>query len=110
DLRESPQVELAAILLARGRQLLIYDPNVKMAHIVGLNREYLQSRIPRVADMLCDTPDRLVEECGALVIGNKSPEFRGLLARVRPEQTVVDLVRLVEDPGSLNGAYDGLCW
>jgi hypothetical protein len=33
-----------------------------------------------------------------------------VLPRLRPEQTVVDLVRLVTDPGSLAAAYDGLCW
>lgn len=110
DLRESPQVELAARLLARGRQLRIYDPNVRMSHIVGVNREFIESRIPGVAGMLCETPDRLVEECGALVVGNKSPEFLTVLSRIRPEQTVVDLVRLIKDPSSTNGAYDGLCW
>ncbi len=110
DLRESPQVELAATLLARGRDLRIFDPNVKMQNIVGLNREYIQSRIPRVADMLCETPDRLVEDCGVIVLGNKSKEFRDVIGRLRPEQTVVDLVRLVDDPRGLNVAYDGLCW
>ena len=110
DLRESPQVELAAVLLARGRKLLIYDPNVQLSHIVGMNREYLQSRIPRIADILCASPDRLIMECGVLVIGNKSAEFAEALAHVRPEQTVVDLVRLVKEPASLRAAYDGLCW
>jgi GDP-mannose 6-dehydrogenase len=110
DLRESPQVELAAILLARGRDLRIYDPNVRLEHIVGLNREYVQSRIPRIAEMLCATPERLLDDCGAIVIGNKSSEFRPILDRLRPEQTVVDLVRLVPDAAGLNGSYDGLCW
>lgn len=110
DLRESPQVELAAILLARGRNLLIHDPNLRMEKIVGLNREYIQSRIPRIAEMLCPTPERLVEECGVLVVGNKSPGFRDVLARLRPEQTVVDLVRLIRHPRELGGSYDGLCW
>jgi GDP-mannose 6-dehydrogenase len=109
DLRESPQVELAAILLARGRDLRIYDPNVRMEHIVGLNREYIQSRIPRIQDMLCATPDRVIDDCGVLVIGNRSPEFRPVLARLRPEQTVVDLVRLIDEK-DLKGNYDGLCW
>jgi len=110
DLRESPQVELAAALLARGRSLLIYDPNVQLSHIVGLNREYLQSRIPQIADILCESPDRLIRESGVLVLGNKTPEFIAALAGVRPEQTVVDLVRLVTEPGTLSAAYDGLCW
>jgi hypothetical protein len=77
---------------------------------VGLNREYLQSRIPRIADMLCSSPERLLAECGCLVLGNRTPEFAGALAKLRPEQTVVDLVRLVKDPATLRGAYDGLCW
>lgn len=110
DLRESPQVELAASLLARGRKLFIYDPNVQMDRIVGFNREYITSRIPRVAEMLCTSPEPLLAQAGVLVIGNRTPEFAGLLARVRPEQTVVDLVRLVSDVRTLNGAYDGLCW
>lgn len=110
DLRESPQVELAARLLAAGRDLRIYDPNVKMQNIVGLNRAFIEQKIPRVSEMLCETPDRLIEECGVLVVGNKSPEFLTVLSRTRPEQTVVDLVRLIKDPAGTNGTYDGLCW
>lgn len=110
DLRESPQVELAATLLARGRDLRIYDPNVRLEQLVGLNREYIQSRIPRIAEMLCATPDRVVSDCGVLVIGNRSPEFLPLLDHLRPEQIVVDLVRLVSHGRELNGGYDGLCW
>ncbi|HEX7879957.1 MAG TPA: UDP binding domain-containing protein, partial [Candidatus Eisenbacteria bacterium] len=110
DLRESPQVELAASLIARGRSLLIYDPNVQLSHIVGLNREYLQSRIPRISEILCASPERLIAECGVLVVGNKTAEYKAALQSTRPEQTVVDLVRLVDDPAGLNAAYDGLCW
>jgi hypothetical protein len=53
--------------------------------------------------------DEVLSSCETLVIGNSSGEFRAAQARIRPGQTVVDLVRAFT--GVPDGAtYIGLCW
>lgn len=52
DLRESPNVTLAADLVSDGYEVSIYDPIVKSANIVGQNFGYLIDRIPNVSEKL----------------------------------------------------------
>jgi len=43
------------------------------------------------------------------VIGNKDPEFEGVLERLHEGQNLVDFVRIT-NRRSENGKYDGICW
>jgi GDP-mannose 6-dehydrogenase len=52
--------------------------------------------------------DEVLNAANTIVIGNKSEEFREIESRLRPDQTVIDLVRLF-DRASGNG-YQGICW
>jgi GDP-mannose 6-dehydrogenase len=110
DLRESPLVILAEALLGKGCALRIYDRNVAVARLVGANKTYINGQIPHLSSLLCDTIDEVLDVSEVIVVGNKSPEFPEALARCRPDQIVVDLVR-VPGPGALLQAdYRGLCW
>ena len=53
--------------------------------------------------------EEVVAHGEVLVIGNGSPEFRGISDRLRDGQMVVDLVRAFGSKVS-NGAYQGICW
>jgi GDP-mannose 6-dehydrogenase len=44
-----------------------------------------------------------------IVIGNSDPEFRGVPARLRKGQLLVDFVRIT-DERSNDGKYGGICW
>ncbi len=59
DLRESPYVELAERLIGKGRSVACYDPNVKMARLVGGNRSYVEQVFPHLAETLVDGPEDL---------------------------------------------------
>jgi GDP-mannose 6-dehydrogenase len=110
DLRESPIVILAEALLGKGCQLCIYDRNVSLARLVGANKAYINTQIPHLSSLLCDTVEDVIDKSEVIVIGNKSPEFAGALMAARPDQIVIDLVRLPVDPVRLRAEYRGLCW
>jgi GDP-mannose 6-dehydrogenase len=109
DLRESPLIEVIESLIGKGYDLRICDKNVKMASLVGANRDYILNRIPHISRLMVDSAEQVLEHAQTIVIGNNDPDFRNALSRVRGEQTVVDFVRIIEN-GSKNDNYDGICW
>jgi GDP-mannose 6-dehydrogenase len=110
DLRESPMVILAEALLGKGFELCIYDRNVSIARLVGANKQYINEQIPHLSRHLCESIDQVIEQSEVIVIGNPSPEFSDAVTRCRPDQIVVDLVRIPLDFSKVNAQYDGICW
>lgn len=109
DLRESPVVEMVERLIGKGLDLRLYDRNVTLARLVGANRDYIMRVIPHISRLMVDNPDDVIDHGEVIVIGNGDPQFRDILERLRPEQYVLDMVR-VPNRGQLNGHYDGINW
>jgi GDP-mannose 6-dehydrogenase len=109
DLRESPVIDLIEFLLGKGCQLRIYDKNVNISRLVGANREYILKLIPHIAEIMVDSVDAVIESCDTIVIGNGSAEFKNIAERVRPDQTIVDLVGVAK-PVSPIPNYTGIGW
>ena len=110
DLRESPMVILAEALLGKGYALKIYDRNVSLARLVGANKQYIEEQIPHLSRHLSESIDQVIEESEVIVIGNGSPEFSTAIERCRPDQVVIDLVRIPLDFSKVQAQYDGICW
>ena len=110
DLRESPMVILAEALLGKGYQLSIYDRNVSLARLVGANKEYIETQIPHLSSLLCETLDQVIDASDVIVIGNPAPEFVDAVARCRADQLVIDLVRLPIHQAAVKARYEGICW
>jgi GDP-mannose 6-dehydrogenase len=110
DLRESPIVILAEALLGKGYDLRIYDKNVSIARLVGANKEYINKQIPHLSSLLCETIDEVIDKSDVIVVGNAAPEFSDALKKTRPEQLIVDLVRVKTDRAEIPGQYQGICW
>lgn len=110
DLRESPIVILAEVLLGKGYELRIYDKNVSLARLVGANKEYINHQIPHLSSLLCETIDEVLDRSDVIVVGNAAPEFSDALKKTRPEQLIVDLVRVKTDRTEIPGRYEGICW
>ena len=110
DLRESPIVILAEALLGKGYELAIYDRNVSLARLVGANKQYIEQQIPHLSSHLCDSLDEVIAQSEVIVVGNAAPEFADAVTRCRPDQTVIDLVRLPLDFSRVQARYTGICW
>jgi GDP-mannose 6-dehydrogenase len=109
DLRESPVVEVIERLLGKGYDLRLYDRNVKLASLVGANRDYILNRIPHISRLMVERIEDILGFAETIVIGNGDKEFRGVVDRLRDGQVVVDLVRITQSQ-SVAGKYDGICW
>ncbi|HSS95402.1 MAG TPA: nucleotide sugar dehydrogenase [Terriglobales bacterium] len=111
DLRESPILEVIETMLGKGFRVGIYDQYVSIARLVGANKEYIQKEIPHVSSLMRSSLEELVREAEVLVISNASDEFQKVLAQSsRPEQVVIDLVRVIKDPTTIKGQYYGISW
>ena len=110
DLRESPIVILAEALLGKGVALKIYDKNVSMAKLVGANKDYINTQIPHLSSLLCNTIDDVIEGSEVIVVGNQAPEFAKAVMDCREDQIVIDLVRLPVYGSLMKADYRGICW
>jgi GDP-mannose 6-dehydrogenase len=109
DLRESPMIEVIEALIGKGYDLRIFDKNVQMASLVGANRDFILNRIPHISRLMVKGIDAVLDHAQTLVVGNKDAAFSGVLDRLRPDQRLVDFVR-ISNRRSENGKYDGICW
>ncbi|MEO3853617.1 nucleotide sugar dehydrogenase [Acrocarpospora sp. B8E8] len=110
DLRESPLVELAELLLGKGYDLRIYDETVTLSHLMGANREYIQSRLPHLGDLLTTSADDVLAHAEVCVVGCTTPTVLSALDAAG-DRTIIDLVRLPDaaQRRELPG-YVGLGW
>ena len=96
DLRESPMIEVIERLLGKGYDLRIYDHNVNIAALVGANRDFILTRIPHISRLMVESVEAVLNHAQTVVIGNKDPEFKKCVERLREDQCLVDLVRMTD--------------
>ncbi len=109
DLRESPVVEVVERLLGKGYDLKLYDYNVNLATINGANKDYILNKIPHISRLMVNSMEEVLDHADTIVVGNKGSEFNQIMEKTRPDQVVVDFVRISEMT-SQEGRYDGICW
>jgi GDP-mannose 6-dehydrogenase len=110
DLRESPIVILAEALLGKGCSLKIYDRNVALAKLVGANKDYIEHQIPHLSTLLSESIDDVIDGSDVIIVGNAGADFAEALTRTRPDQIVMDLVRINADLSRVRADYRGICW
>ena len=108
DLRESPIVEVIERLIGKGYDLKLYDRNVKLASLVGANKDYILNRIPHISKLMVNTAAEVLEHADVIVIGNSDAEFGKALIEKRQNQDIIDFVRFEKAMGA-NG-YEGIGW
>ena len=74
DLRESPYVALAKVLIGEGYELKIFDPTVQMSGLHGSNKEYMYKEIPHITRLLQDDFQGVVKDAELIVIGHSVPD------------------------------------
>jgi GDP-mannose 6-dehydrogenase len=110
DLRESPMVELIERMIGKGYEVRVFDRNVSLANLQGANRVYIEKEIPHIASLMADTVDEVVASSDVVVIGNGDEEFARILDEARPDQVIIDLVRIGSPSEGSKGVYQGIAW
>jgi GDP-mannose 6-dehydrogenase len=93
DLRESPLVRLAEVLIGKGFRLAIYDDDVSLSNLFGRNRAYIERVLPHINELLQADLAHVVNRAQVLIIGKRSDALTEVRALQRPEQVVIDLTR-----------------
>jgi len=94
DLRESPMVHLVKKLIAEGCDVRIWDEKVSLGHLIGSNRQFIESTIPHIGTLLQNNLDAVVEHAEILVVGTNPFPEHSILDRLRDDQYVINLAKL----------------
>lgn len=110
DLRESPLLTLAEMLIGKGIQLKIYDPEVNLSRLMGANKRYLEESIPHIAQLMCSSSEEVMAHGDVVVVGlGGQTMLEEVKSYARADQYLIDLVSMSE-PENLPGEYTGVCW
>lgn len=110
DLRDSPLVVLAEKLLGKGFDLAIYDKFVKIARLLGKNKEYIDREIPHLDKLLHETPDAVLARAEVVVVGHADAETRQRIIALAKGARVVDLNGYADLRDAGFAEYEGICW
>jgi GDP-mannose 6-dehydrogenase len=113
DLRESPAIELAERLIGKGFELWVYDREVSLSRLQGSNRAYIDQVIPHISSLMRPSLEETIDNAEAVVVAKRltSSEREQLLSLLRPQQILIDLVRLNgQHVDEFGGKYCGICW
>ncbi len=109
DLRESPNVALAEILIGKGLDVQIHDPFVNTATLTGANLRYVQQRLPHLHKVLHDDAEAALLGAHVAVVSSAGADVLLRLVGSAPP-VVIDLDgRLGPDVEALAG-YQGVGW
>jgi GDP-mannose 6-dehydrogenase len=110
DLRESPFVLLAERLIGKGYEVSIFDRSVKVASLLGSNRNYIAREIPHLEKLMVDDPRAALRDSRLAVIGHIGADDLASLVPTLDGHTVIDLNGFPELRAARNIQYHGICW
>ena len=106
DLRYSPIVEVAEYFLGKGYSIRIFDKNVTLSKLSGTNKEYINTHIPHLSELLSEKIEDVIADSDLLIITHNLPKINELIDENRNKK-FIDLVGIGRE--KLNN-YEGICW
>ena len=81
DLRESPVVVLVEHLIGKGRDLRIFDPQIRIDQIYGKNRQFALDAVPHIERLMVANLDDMLAHADHIVITQRpTKQFQEILA------------------------------
>lgn len=94
DLRDSPLVHLAEILIGKGYILSIYDEEVSLSNIFGNNNDYIEKTIPHIKELMKDNLEEIVEESDVLIVGKRFKNLERIPSKLHKDKVIIDLINV----------------
>ena len=94
DLRESPYVRLAELLLGKGVGVRIFDDTIQADRLTGANKEYINALIPHFMALLMPGIEALEAWSDLMVINHRTPVSEAWAATRDRSVPVLDLARV----------------
>lgn len=110
DLRESPLVALAEMLLGKGYEIAIYDEAVEIGRLIGANRQFIEREIPHLERLLYTDATACLEGAGTIVVGHASRAALDAIAAQHDGRPIIDLAGLPALEQLAGASYEGICW
>ncbi|BAF69305.1 nucleotide sugar dehydrogenase [Nitratiruptor sp. SB155-2] len=107
DLRESPQLALAEMLIGKGYELFIYDKNVSLAKKEGALKTLLEGDLHHINERLYENLEKTIQKADIIILGNNAKEFKEI-PLTYTDKYIVDLVRVIDKKSDKK--YQGICW
>lgn len=76
--------------------------------LTGTNKDYIDSRIPHLSNLLVNEPGKLVNDSDVVIVNTKEPEFFNLVQNI-DNKLIIDFVRLDESLLTRSN-YVGINW
>jgi len=71
DLRESPVVTLLEQLIGKGRDVRVFDPQIRLDAIYGTNRNFILETIPHIGRLLASSLEQVLEWADCLLLAQR---------------------------------------
>lgn len=110
DLRDSPLVALAERLLGKGFEIAIFDRFVKLARLLGKNKEFIEQEIPHLDRLLHEDVSAVLSGAEIIVVGHADAEARAAIVANAKGRRIVDLSGYADLKLAPGAEYEGICW
>ena len=108
DMRESPFVKVAKMLVGEGMDLTILDPCVQPDKLIGANKEQVQRALRHLEELLAADISEL-EQCDLILINHASVDAAQVNAWLAKGIKVMDLANIADVDRHADG-YEGIYW
>ncbi|MEP2448785.1 MAG: nucleotide sugar dehydrogenase [Balneola sp.] len=92
DLRFSPYVDVAEGLIGKGIQVSIFDKNVSYTSLMGINKDYIDTHLPHIGELLLDDIEKVIDEADIILVSHKDEQFIDLPKKY-PNKYFIELTR-----------------
>lgn len=106
DLRNSPIVEIAEHFLGKGFEISIFDKNVNLSKLTGTNKDFIESHIPHLSDLITDDLTIVIDKSEVVVIAHNIAGIENYINE-NPNKCFIDFVRVTDRKYN---NYEGICW
>ena len=114
DVRESPLLFLAGNLNEKGYSVRVYEKNINLQMLMGVNKEYFEKKYHHIINLLEDSFKEFLKNSDILIIGsNEEFIFKELKKADLSDKIIIDLVRIVKNIDDFKikcADYEGIGW